>query len=132
MRYVALLVIAVSLAACGAKPAPTPSRALGAGERWLPVVNWGGGNTLCAGAGFVGVFRLHGAADDPRLAWMIRPDGTRGELAWPVGFSARFSPTLEVLDERGRVVASEGSIVQGGCGTADPGVTLPDFATPVP
>ena len=132
MRCLALLAICVGIAACGGGPEPTPSRTLGAGEQWLPVASWGGNNTLCAGGGYVGVFRLHGAPDDPRLAWMIRPDGTRAELAWPVGFGARFDPTLEVLDAHGRVVASEGSIVQGGCGTADPGVTLPDFTTPAP
>jgi hypothetical protein len=131
MRSLALLVICVALAACGGKPTPTPSRALGAGEHWLPVANWGD-NMLCAGTGYSGDHRLHGAASDPRLAWMIRPDGTRGELGWPVGFSARFTPTLEVLDDHGRVIASEGSIVQGGCGTADPGVTYPDFTTPAP
>lgn len=129
MRYLTLLVICLALAACGATP--TPSRALGVGEQWLPVANWGD-NMLCAGTGYVGEFRLHGAADDPRLAWMIRPDGTRTELAWPVGFSARFAPTLEVLDGQGRVIASEGSIVHGGCGTADPGVTYPDFTTRAP
>jgi len=131
MRCRALLIICVALAACGGKPTPTPSRTLGAGEQWLPVANWGD-NTLCAGLGYVGEFRLHGAADDPHLAWMILPDGSRTELAWPVGFSARFSPTLEVLDAQGRVIASEGSVVQGGCDTADPGVTYPDFTTPAP
>ncbi len=131
MRYLAVLVICLTLAACGAKPTPTPPRALGVGEQWLPAANWGD-NMLCAGTGYVGEFRLHGAAGDSRLAWMIRPDGTRTELAWPVGFSARFNPALQVLDGQGRVVASEGSIVQGGCGTADPGVTSPDFTTPAP
>lgn len=126
-----LLVICVGLAGCGSEPTPTPSRALGPGEHWLPVADWGD-NTLCAGGGYPDEPRLHGAPDDPRLAWMIRSNGTRTELAWPVGFSAHFTPTLQVLDDRGRVVASEGSIVQGGCGTADPGVTFPDFATPAP
>jgi hypothetical protein len=132
MRYLALLMMCLALVACGGKPAPTPSRVLGAREQWLPVATWGDDNMLCAGAGYVGEFRLHGAADDPHLAWMIRPDGSRTELAWPVGFSARFSPTLEVLDGQGRVIASEGSVVQGGCATADPGVTYPDFTTPAP
>jgi hypothetical protein len=98
------------------------------GERWLPVANFGS-DGLCGGAGYVGEFRLHGAADDPRQAWMIGPDGRR-ELAWPVGFSARFTPMLQVLDERGRLVASEGALVTGGCPTDDAGVTYPDFSTP--
>lgn len=126
-----LPLIVMVLASCGSGPTATPSRTLGAGERWLPVANFGS-NRLCAGAGYVGDLRLHGAADDPRLAWMIGPDGRRTELAWRVGFSARFTPNLEVLDDRGQRVAVEGSLVTGGCPTFDAGVTLPDFATPAP
>ena len=63
---------------------------------------------------------------------MVRSDGARTELGWPVGSSARFTPTPQVLDDHGRVIASEGSIVQGGCGTADPGVSYPDFTAPAP
>jgi hypothetical protein len=130
MRHLGLLVIGLALAACVTGPTPTPSRSLGVGERWLPVADFGA-DGLCGGAGYVGEFRLHGAADDPRLAWMIGPDGRR-ELAWPVGFSARFTPTLQVFDERGRLVASEGALVTGGCPTDDAGVTYPDFSAPSP
>jgi hypothetical protein len=130
-RSLTLLVICVALAACAGKPTPTPSRTLGAGEHWLPVANWGD-DMLCAGGGYPDEPRLHGAPDDPRLVWMIRSDGTRTELGRPLGFSARFAPTLQVLDDHGRVIASERSIVQGGCGTADPGVAYPDFTTPEP
>ena len=130
-RLLFLLPIVVIVASCAFGPAATPSRALGSGERWLPVANFGS-NGLCAGGGYIGDFRLHGAADDPRLTWMIRPDGTRAELAWPIGYSARFTPNLEVLDDRGQRVAVEGSLVTGGCATFDAGVTLPDFATPAP
>jgi hypothetical protein len=130
-----LPMIVMVIASCGsaptATPTATPSRTLGAGERWLPVANFGS-NGLCAGGGTVGDFRLRGAADDPRLAWMIWPDGRRTELAWPVGYSARFTPNLEVLDDHGQRVAVEGSLVTGGCGILDTGVTLPEFTTPAP
>ena len=130
-----LSLIVMVLAACGPSPRPAasaaPSRTLEAGERWLPVANFGA-DGLCAGGGTVGDFRLHGAANDPRLTWMIAPDGRRMELAWPAGFSARFTPNLEVLDDHGQRVAVEGSLVTGGCPTDDAGVTLPDFTTPAP
>ena len=37
--------------------------------------------------------------------------GERTELAWPVGYSARFVPDLELLDASGRVVARGASVV---------------------
>ena len=80
MPRLALLLICVAIAACGGEPASTPARTLGTGEQWLPVARWGGNNTLCGGGGFVGVFTLHGAPADPRLAWMTGTDGTRAEL----------------------------------------------------
>lgn len=36
-------------------------------------------------------------------------DGKREELEWPVGYSARFTPALELLDAHGNVVGIEGS-----------------------
>lgn len=110
---------------------PTPSRALGPGERWLPIADMGrdiwGHESLCGGVGYLGT-SLHGSPDDPRLTWMVTMDGTRAELAWPVGFSARFAPELELLDAQGRVVAKEGSSVAGGCLVShDPDVYLVDF-----
>lgn len=126
-----LLLIVMVLGSCGSPPTATPSRTLGPGERWLPVADFGN-DGLCAGGGTVGDVRLHGAADDPRLAWMIGPDGRRTELAWPVGYSARFTPKLEVLDDHGQRVAVESSLVTGSCATDDAGVSLPDFTTPAP
>lgn len=121
----------LAIAACAATP--TPERALGPGEQWLPVVSWRvglfGDETLCAGGGFVGDVHLHGSLDDPRLAWMIRY-GKREELVWPVGYSARFTPALEVLDENGQVIATEGSFVPAGCPAAN-GV-YPEFHHPTP
>jgi hypothetical protein len=56
-RLVSLAVLLVVLTACdlltGASPSPAV-RALGPGERWLPVARWDlpdGGHMLCAGGG---------------------------------------------------------------------------------
>lgn len=130
MRRVSVALVAlVALAGC-APTTPTPNRALGPGEQWLPVARWDG--TLCAGGGFVGDFRIRGARDDPRLTWMQRPDGSRQDVAWPVGFSARFTPKLELLDEHGAVFAREGTHVDGGCATAEAGVMAVEFLSPAP
>jgi len=61
-------------------------------------------------AGYV----LHGLPDDPRLTWMTH-QGQRLELEWPVGYSARFTPQLELLNDQGEVVGHEGSHLDGGC-----------------
>ena len=122
------LVAFVVLAGCAATP--TPSRALGPGEQWLPVAVWNG--MLCAGGGFVGDFRIRGALTDPRLTWMERPDGTRQDVAWPVGYSARFTPQLELLDDEGAVIARESDHVDGGCPTAETGVMAVEFLQPAP
>jgi hypothetical protein len=43
--------------------------------------------------------------------------GQRYEVEWPVGYSARFTPSLEVLNENGVVVGHEGTQLRGGCQT---------------
>ena len=125
MKCSALVFGVLLVAACSVRLMPTPQRTLGPGERWVPIANWttlGGQQVLCAGGGFHGVIRLRGSPEDARLVWMVDADGTRTELAWPVGYSARFTPELELLDNSGRVVARQGSLVVGGCLTADHGV----------
>jgi len=129
---VVLVVLAVAaLSACGmvtrliATPGPTPPRPLGPGEVWVPVELWepiDGVPVLCGGVGFIGEYRLHGSSTDQRLVWMTVPDGSRQELAWPLGYSARFIPKLELLDETGSVVGREGTLITGGCGTPQKGV----------
>lgn len=110
-------------------PAASPIRTLGPGEIALPTVDWG--SALCAGVGFVGDFRVHGSPDDPRLVWLTKPDGTRVELAWDPGTSARFTPDLEILGPSGEVIAQEGSLATGGCGTPQ-GAEHIGFETPAP
>ena len=60
---------------------------------------------------------MTGHPTDPRIVWLRKrngPDvGTR--LLWPPGWTARFIPQLEVLDETGNVVLTEGYEPQGGC-----------------
>jgi hypothetical protein len=34
---------------------------------------------------------------------------------WPVGYEARFSPRLELLDDRGVVVGHDGDLIIGRC-----------------
>jgi hypothetical protein len=83
------------------------------------VADWTG--TACAGTGLVGDFRIHGSPDDPHLAWMTYPDGSRRELAWPPGTSARYAPGLEVVGPDGEVVAREGWMVVGSCAVGGTG-----------
>lgn len=71
---------------------------------------------------------LHGAAADPRVAWLMNrlPGGgeKRVEVAWPPGYRARFAPELEILDSNGRVKLREGDHVDGNCGTTDDGAVI--------
>ena len=70
---------------------------------------------------------LAGSRTDPRVAWLLGPGGSRHEIIWPPGFTARFDPNLAVLDADGVVVYRAGDRIEGGCvaGTADdPGLLL--------
>jgi hypothetical protein len=81
--------------------------------RPLPTVaEWNG---VCGGVGLDAT--LTGDPSDPRLAWLVGSDGRRIDVIWPPGYSARFTPRLEVLDEQGSVVMRDGSSVIGGCVT---------------
>jgi hypothetical protein len=59
---------------------------------------------------------LHGSPTDPRITWATdRSVNARIELLWPIGYSARFNPSLELLDEQGRVVGREGNYIISSC-----------------
>jgi hypothetical protein len=73
---------------------------------------------MCQAALAQGV--LHGDPNDPRLAWLINPDGLRTELQWPRGFTARFNPQLELVASNGEVVAREGDDLDLGGGFSAP------------
>jgi hypothetical protein len=141
IRGALLLATAVALLGCATvsrlipTPGPTPPRALGPNEIWVPWELWepvNGTPVACAGVGFEGEFRLHGSALDPRLTWMTLPDGARRELAWPLGYSARFSNGFELLDDHGHVVGREGARLVGGCGTPREGIWSVELQTPAP
>jgi hypothetical protein len=73
-------------------------------------------NGACRGVGLDG--HVTGDPFDPRLAWVIHDDGGgRIDVIWPPGYTARFTPRLEVLDEQGAVAYRDGDPVSGGCTT---------------
>jgi hypothetical protein len=96
------------LAGCEAGPLPTL-------PRWEP-------GASCIGLGFDG--ELRGSRSDPRITWAVGSDGLRYELVWPRGYTARFVPGLEVLDEQGAVIARDGSSLVSGCPEESGGVEV--------
>lgn len=78
----------------------------------------GGEEVMCESALAEGI--LHGDPGDPRVAWLINPDGLRYELQWPRGFTARFNPELELVASNGEVVAREGDDLDLGGGFSAP------------
>lgn len=79
----------------------------------LPTVEEFNGN--CRGVGFDG--HITGDPFDPQLAWLVGDGGDRRDVIWPPGYTARFAPRLEVLDEKGNVAFRDGDAVGGGCTT---------------
>jgi hypothetical protein len=114
-RGIAALVVVAAVAAGCAAAAPTPTtRPSGAPEVLAPptLAGWNG---LCTGVGLFST-TLTGHPADPRVAWLRSPAG-RHDAVFPPGFTARFSPRLEVLDPTGKVVGREGDDIDGGCVT---------------
>jgi hypothetical protein len=95
----------------------------------LPTV-FVGPDGACLGLGLDAVLR--GDPTYPRVAWLDLPE-SRGpahtfDVVWPHGYRARFSPGLEILDERGRIVLRGGDKVTGACATAgDELLLIPPF-----
>jgi hypothetical protein len=90
----------------------------------LPTIASDGGG--CRGVGLDAVLR--GNAADPGVAWVesqLPGAAQRLDVVFPSGFSARFSPSLEILDGDGHVVAVAGDAITGGC------VTGPDARGPL-
>ena len=130
-KRIILVLLTLTAVACSPGPgaptttavnSPAPAESLAPGEVALPTevpqVLPSGVLEACAGVGLDAV--LHGDPYDPRVAWLINNLGTRIDVIWPVGYRARFAPTLEVLDAAGLVVLREGDPVTGGCVTGDP------------
>jgi len=100
LRTLLLAVSALLVGACGtARPLPTVAADRG----------------ICRGVGLEA--QISGDPRDPRAIWLTGRDGGRMEALWPPGYSVRFTPGAEVLDERGRVVYRAGDQVDGGCTT---------------
>ena len=104
-RLLLLLAVFVTASGCGVMPRPLP-----ADERW---------NGMCARVGLDAT--LAGDPSDPRMAWLIESNGLRRDVIWPPGYTARFTPLLEVLDAKGGVVVRDGSPVSGGCASGEDG-----------
>jgi hypothetical protein len=51
---------------------------------------------------------LRGQADARGPIWLEAEDGVHLSVAWPDGFTVSFSPTVELRDDRGEVVARDG------------------------
>jgi len=68
---------------------------------------------------------LRGDAADPDVAWIEGYEShNRTAVVWPTGFTARFDPDLEILDESGRVVLREADYIDGTCGVVSEGREL--------
>jgi hypothetical protein len=105
----AVLALGLTLLACNATTPSAPTN--GAGNVLLPTID----AQACAGVGTEAV--LAGDANDPRVAWLLE-SGARVDVVFPPGFSARFTPALEVLNASGAVVARAGDRIDGYCVTA--------------
>jgi hypothetical protein len=102
-----MLAVACSTVAPSLSPLP-------AGVFALPSVDTSGWDA-CAGVGIADA-HLTGNPADSRVAWLTGSYG-RKDVVFPVGFTARFTPSLEVLDRAGAVVAREGDLIDGACVT---------------
>ncbi len=108
----AVIALGLSLSACNAFRSPARTNA--AGNLVLPTIDT---PQACAGVGTEAV--LAGSASDPRVAWLVS-SGTRVDVVFPSGFSARFNPSLEVLNAAGAVVGRAGDRIDGYCVTSGP------------
>ena len=84
------------------------------------------GSQWCRGVGYDGILR--GDPSDPRLAWAEQETPNhvvlRRDLVWPTGYTARFTPQLEILDASRQVRFLAGDVIGGGCVTG-PGISGP-------
>jgi hypothetical protein len=71
---------------------------------------------LCPAALLGGVTLRGDPTNQSRPVWVESRGGGRLTVVWPYGFSARFSPGLELLDSEGEVVAREGDLLDLGGG----------------
>ena len=92
--------------------APGPTASASGPARALKTIDVTG--TSCNGVMLSGA-TLHGDPADPRVAWLdVAGVGAR-ELVFPMGFVARFTPHLEILDATGSPVFQDGEDVASAC-----------------
>lgn len=65
-------------------------------------------------------------ADTAWPVWLEAADGHRLYVLWPPGFSVRFTPEPELLDEHGTVVLADGAALELGQVGADPALGTKD------
>jgi hypothetical protein len=63
----------------------------------------------CVAFGTQGTWRLRGSLDDPLVVW-TQSGSKRQDTHWPDGWVARFDPSLEIVDTRGRVRYGDGDV----------------------
>lgn len=108
----AAIAVAMVVASCQGPPVVGPA---------LHTVDVAG--TACGGVGLADA-TLHGSPTDSRVAWIhLKGFGDR-QAVFPVGFTARFNPSLEVLNANGAVVFREGDKIDGACGGGGDGELL--------
>ena len=76
-----------------------------------------GVDQACAGVGMEAF--LHGSPTDPRTAWVVSVSGEEIDVQFPTGHTARFAPSLQVVDRTGAVVMEDGDYVYGACVVKD-------------
>ena len=108
---IAMALVGAAVVGCASLPSPIPHPSGFVNLPTLPGVSLGPGETpaACGGVGLGDAF-LHGSAVASDPVWLetvAKPSG-RVAVGWPAGFWARFSPSLELIDATGTVVAREG------------------------
>lgn len=96
-------------------PAPQPSGTPVAGfvlPTWPTPIEHG----LCPAAHMGRVTLRSDRTSSTAAIYVESFGGERRSILWPYGFSARFTPDLELLNERGEVVAREGDLMDLGGG----------------
>lgn len=118
------LAVVIAAAAVGAFLLGRPSvGGDGAQRLGLPVAPTARPGTVAICNQVLLVGTIQGSEQDPRHAWVLTESGSRVEVSWPAGFTARFAPSLEVLAPDDRVVAKEADEVHlGGSYDEDGGV----------
>jgi hypothetical protein len=123
VRSQVLGVVVLLVAGCSTTPPSSPTPPSPPSSPALHTVDVSDPGYACAGVGLVDA-TLHGSPTDPRVAWIdLHGFGQRAAL-FPTGYSARFDPSLEVLDTSGNVKFREGDKIDGACGASDGGMLI--------